>query len=51
MIAWKPTRQLRISLAPLFGCTGDSPRVASLVLVNYEFGGAEAVVTPISGSH
>ena len=49
-IGWKPTRQLRISLAPLFGCTGDSPRVASFVLVSYEFGGAEAVVTPISGN-
>ena len=50
-IGWKPTRQLRISLAPLFGCTGDSPRVASFVLVSYEFGGAEAVVAPISGNH
>ena len=49
-IGWKPTRQLRISLAPLFGCTGDSPRVESFVLVSYEFGGAEAVVTPISGN-
>jgi len=50
-IGWKPTRQLRISLAPLLGCTGDSPRVASFVLVSYEFGGAEAVVAPISGNH
>jgi len=50
-IGWKPTRQLRISLAPLFGCTGDSPRVESFVLVSYEFGGAEAVVAPISGNH
>jgi hypothetical protein len=50
MIGWKPTRQLRISLAPLFGCTGDSPRVESFVLVSYEFGGAEAVVAPISGN-
>ena len=50
-IGWKPTRQLRISLVPLLGCTGDSPRVASFVLVSYEFGGAEAVVAPISGNH
>jgi hypothetical protein len=50
-IGWKPTRQLRISLAPLFGLTSDSPRVASFVLVSYEFGGAESVVTPISGNH
>jgi hypothetical protein len=49
-IGWKPTRQLRISLAPLFGLTGDSPRVASFVLVSYEFGGAESVVAPISGN-
>jgi hypothetical protein len=50
-IGWKPTRQFRVSVAPLFGCTGDSPRVATLVLVSYEFGGAEAVVAPISGNH
>jgi hypothetical protein len=48
---WKPTRQLRISLAPLFGCTCDSPRVATFVLVSYEFGGAESIVAPISGNH
>ena len=50
-VGWKPTRQLRISVAPLFGCTDDSPRVASFVLVSYEFGGAESVVAPISANH
>jgi hypothetical protein len=50
-IGWKPTRQLRISLAPLLGGTEDSPRVAGLVLVSCELGGAGAVVTPISGNH
>jgi hypothetical protein len=50
-IGWKPTRQFRISVAPLFGCTHESPRVATFVLVSYEFGGAEAVVAPISGNH
>jgi hypothetical protein len=49
-IGWKPTRQLRISFAPLFGCTGDSPRVATFILVSYEFGGAESIVAPISGN-
>jgi hypothetical protein len=49
-IGWKPTRQLRISVAPLFGCANDSPRLATFVLVSYEFGGAEAVVAPISGN-
>jgi len=48
-VGWKPTRQLRVSVAPLFGCTGDSPRVANFILVSYEFGGAESVVAPISG--
>jgi hypothetical protein len=42
--SWKPTRQTRIGFAPLFGCTHDSPVVASFVLFSYEFGGAEAVL-------
>lgn len=49
-LGWKPVRQLRVSIAPLFGCTSDSPAVASFLLVSYEFGGAESVVTPISGN-
>ena len=49
-IGWKPARQLRVSAAPLFGCTGDSPRLATFLLVSYEFGGAESVVAPISGN-
>ncbi len=43
-LGWKPTRQTRISLAPLFGCTHDAPVVATLVLFSYEFGGAEAIL-------
>jgi len=50
-VGWKPTRQLRISVASLFGCTDESPRVASFFLVSYEFGGAESVVAPISANH
>jgi hypothetical protein len=46
-IGWKPTRQIRIHFAPLFGCTDDSPRLASFLLISYEFGGAEAIVSPI----
>lgn len=42
--SWKPTRQTRIGCAPLFGCTQDSPVVATVVLFSYEFGGAEAIV-------
>ena len=41
---WKPTRQTRISFAPLFGSTPDAPAVATFVLFSYEFGGAEAIV-------
>lgn len=46
-LGWKPTRQIRVGLSPLFGCTDDSPRVSLFFLVSYEFGGAEAVVAPI----
>jgi hypothetical protein len=47
-IGWKPTRQIRVGFAPLFGCTHESPHVASFLLVSYEFGGAESIVPPIS---
>jgi len=46
-IGWKPIRQLRVGVAELFGCTGDSPGVASFVLISYEFGGGEAIVSPV----
>jgi hypothetical protein len=46
-IGWKPTRQLRVGVAELFGCTEDSPGVATFVLISYEFGGAEAIVSPL----
>lgn len=46
-IAWKPTRQLRIGFEPLFGCTPESPRLSSLLMISYEFGGAEAIVPPV----
>jgi hypothetical protein len=49
-IGWKPTRQLRLSIAPLFGCSDDSPRVANFLLLSYEFGGAESIVAPVSGN-
>lgn len=46
--AWKPTRQIRLGIAPLFGCTVDSPRASVSVLVSYEFGGAESIVEPVA---
>ncbi len=39
---WKPNLHTVISVAPLFGCTADSPRVAVLCLVSLEFGGGES---------
>ena len=46
---WKPNLHTVISLAPLFGCTADSPRVAILASVSLEFGGGESKTAP-SGS-
>ena len=46
-IGWKPTRQLRVGLEPLFGCTHESPPVSTLLMISYEFGGAEAIVSPV----
>ena len=45
---WKPTRQTRVSFAPLFGCTHNSPAIATFVLFSYEFGGAEAIVPSVA---
>ena len=39
---WKPNLHTMISVAPLFGCTADSPRVAVLCSVSLEFGGGES---------
>ena len=41
-VAWKPNRHTVVSLAPLFGCTHDSPPVAVFVTVSLEFGGGES---------
>jgi len=39
---WKPNLHTVVSLAPLFGCTAKSPRVAILASVSLEFGGGES---------
>ena len=44
--SWKPNRHTVVSLAPLFGCTSDSPRVAAFVTVSLEFGGGESQPSP-----
>ena len=46
-IAWKPTRNTRLDVSPLFGCTNDSPAVQVFAVFSMLFGpggetGAEA---------
>ena len=47
---WKPNLHTVISVAPLFGCTADSPRVAVLFSVSLEFGGGESKTVRISAT-
>jgi hypothetical protein len=47
-VNWKPNLHTVMSVAPLFGCTADSPRVALLCSVSLEFGGGESKTAPIS---
>jgi hypothetical protein len=49
-INWKPNLHTVISVAPLFGCTVDSPRVAVLCSVSVEFGGGESKTMPVSAT-
>ncbi len=37
--AFKPTARMRFDVAPLFGCTNDSPRVTVFGIFSYVFGG------------
>ena len=48
LVSWKPWRQARVSLTTFFGCGSDSPPVATVLLVSYEFGGAEAIMPQAS---
>ncbi len=45
-VNWKPNLHTVLSLAPLLGCTHDSPRVAILASVSLEFGGGESKTVP-----
>ena len=47
---WKPNLHTVISVAPLFGCTADSPRVALLCSVSLEFGGGESKTVRVSAT-
>lgn len=44
LISWKPWRQTRVSLTTFFGGVTDELPVATVLLISYEFGGAEAIV-------
>ena len=45
-VNWKPNLHTVVSLAPLFGCTPDSPRLALLASISLEFGGGESKTAP-----
>jgi hypothetical protein len=40
-IAWKPTKNTRFDVSPLFGATHDAPRASVFAVFSYVFGGAE----------
>ncbi|PZR76816.1 MAG: hypothetical protein DLM73_01275 [Chthoniobacterales bacterium] len=46
-VNWKPNLHTVVSLAPLFGCTAESPRVSILASVSLEFGGGESKTRPM----
>lgn len=41
-VAWKPTKNTRIDLSPLFGVTDDAPRASVFVVFSMLFGGSES---------
>lgn len=47
---WKPNLHTVLSVAPLFGCTSDSPDVAVLASISFEFGGGESKTVPHSAT-
>jgi hypothetical protein len=44
-VSWRPNKYTVLDLAPLFGCTGDSPDLALFATLSFEFGGAESKPT------
>ena len=48
-VSWTPRASIFLSVATLFGCTGDSPKVAILASVAVEFGSGEGRATPTPG--
>jgi len=49
-LAWRPTRTGRFDLSPLFGCTGDAPRVEIFAVFSLSLGKTTTgeTETPIS---
>jgi hypothetical protein len=48
-IQWRPIPQIHLDLVPLFGLTGDSPRLESFVVLGFDFGsGGREVEPPVS---
>ena len=41
-IAWKPARNFRLDVSPLFGMTADAPKASVFVVLSYLFGAGEA---------
>jgi hypothetical protein len=41
-VAWKPSRNTRIDVSPLFGVTDDAPHVSGFVVFSMLFGGSES---------
>jgi hypothetical protein len=40
-VAWKPSKNTRLDVSPLFGCTRDSPAASVFVVFSMLFGGSE----------
>jgi len=40
-LGWRPTKNVRIDLSPLFGCTGNSPRAQIFAVATWFFGKPE----------
>lgn len=49
-VSWKSNKYTVLDLAPLFGVTPDSPRIAASFTVSFEFGGAESKPTGAFGT-
>jgi hypothetical protein len=41
-VAWKPSKNTRVDVSPLFGITHDAPRASVFVVFSMLFGGAES---------